>query len=99
MAKSDPIELAYQLLRSFSLQDVEELHKAGIDERAIGLSLAEIARYPAKILPPPASVKERAWTIETIEGEVHVELPFFSEEEGISDLEMSVCGSDLAIGR
>ena len=88
MTAAEAIETAFGILKLLSLRDVDALAHQLTDKRLMALALAEIDAYPCTIIEPSRSVIDRASAVLTMEGEMSIEIPFFSMEEGVSDLEL-----------
>jgi len=90
MTREEILATAFKALSSFSRRERKPLRDMGItDEALLQLAFREIGTYPSSIVAdPPDEVLSRANMIDTSDGEYYVSLPFYTLQEGLSDLEL-----------
>lgn len=90
MTRDEVLTIAFKALSSFSRRETEALRDMGItDDAPLRMAFREIGTYPSAILgDPPSEVLSLANVIDTSEGEHYISLPFYTVQEGLSDLEL-----------
>jgi hypothetical protein len=94
MTTAEAIEIAFDVMKSFSVRDVQALKAFGLNDTDLIEAFGEIERYPFAIVEPSRSVLSRAHSIATAGDKIYVDIPFCSNEEGISDLELRLWVGD-----